>query len=455
MPLTNGEIEELKENRFHVDLLEMRLTRRGDVEDVYSGSGFIQQDAGGDLEFRLYDRTRQHTVNFGSFIPGSFVEDEQYYDLEARDISSRTWRASHVIVFDSGAIDVAGCICKGELRQVTCFAETAAEDGLWMYLPGEVKLPTNAITRIVEETPGRMSIRPNFNLWEVKGERFELLMTKVEGGLEVDGSYLGGPPPEHFEQRLEEALWFTLAFPAKWTLLDIRKGGEHSFIIRRLRDKPGKPLLRPPLEPELGAQADHLGRMFVLYLDYILRDAQPPYYHPTSVTVYQALRGSALSLNAEAWQLSVAVESLARSGFPELGRPSADELIAFDEAVKYVEGWTGDEGVKGRIVRAISTWRGSNPREVLKQLTKKGVVTEHQVKAWNTLRHRIAHGRELLDVLDELPALCDSVYMAFLRMMFDVIGYSGPYTDRSSRGWPQVHYEVKGRTMIDGGEPAK
>lgn len=444
MALTNGEIEELKENRFHIDLLEMRLTRRGDVEDVYSGSGFIQQDADGELEFRLYDRTRHSTADIGFSVLGSLVEDGQCYDLEARDISDRAWRASRIIVGESSASGVAGCICHGELRQVTCVVEDTSEEGLWMYLPGEVKLPTNAITRIVEETPRRMSIRPNFNLWEVKSERFDLLLTKVEGGLEVDGSYLGGPLPEDFEQRLEEALWFTLAFPAKWTLLDIRKGGEHSFIIRRLRDKPGKPLLRPSLEPEHGAQADHLGRMFVLYLDYILPDAQPPYYHPTSVTVYQALRGSALSLNAEAWQLSVAIESLAQQGFPELGRPGLDELTAFDEAVKYVEGWTGDEKVKRRIVRAISTWRGPNSRDILKQLAKKGVITERQIEAWNTLRHRIAHGRELLDVLDELPGLCDTVYMAFLRMMFEVIGYSGPSTDRSSRGWPQVHYEVKG-----------
>jgi hypothetical protein len=454
MPLTNGEIDALKETRFHIDLLEMRLTRRGNVEDVYSGSGFIQQDADGELEFRLYDRTRHSTADIGFSVLGSLVEDEQCYDLEARDISNRTWRASHVIVGESSASGVAGCICHGDLRQVTCVVEDTSEEGLWMYLPGEVKLPTNAITRIVEETPKRMSIRPDFNLWEVKSERFELLMTKVEGGLEVEGLYLGGSLPEQFEWRLEEALWFTLAFPAKWTLLDIRKGGVHSFIIRRLRDKPGNPLLRPPLEPGLGAQANHLGRMFVLYLDYILPDAQPAYYHPSSVTVYQALRASALSLNAEAWQLSVAIESLARRAFPELGQPDANDLTAFDDAVKYVEGWTGNEGVKGRIVQAISTWRGQNPREVLKQLTKKGVITEQQVKAWNVLRHRIAHGRELLDVLDELPALCDSVYMAFLRMMFEVIGYSGPYTDRSSRGWPQAHYEVKGRTMIDGGESA-
>src|SRR5215213_1555621 len=235
MPLTNGEIEELKENHFHIDLFEMRLTRRGDAQDVYDGSGFIRQDAEGEMVFRLYDRTRHSTADIGFSVLGSLVEDEQCYDLEARDISNRTWHASRIIVGESSASGVAGCICHGELRQVTCVVEDTdtSEEGLWMYLLGEAKLPTNAITRIVEETPKRMSVRPNFNLWEVKGERFELLMTKVEGGLEVDGSYLGGPLPDQFEQRLEEALWFTLAFPAKWTLLDIRKGGEHSFIIRR------------------------------------------------------------------------------------------------------------------------------------------------------------------------------------------------------------------------------
>jgi hypothetical protein len=89
MPLTGGEIEELKANHFHIDLLEMRLTRRGNAEDVYSGSGFIQQNADGEMEFRLYDRTRQPTTNFGSFVLGSHIEDEQYYDLEARDITGQ------------------------------------------------------------------------------------------------------------------------------------------------------------------------------------------------------------------------------------------------------------------------------------------------------------------------------------------------------------------------------
>src|SRR4030095_7375167 len=111
MPLTNGEIDALKENRFHIDLLEMRLTRRGNAEDVYSGSGFIQQDAEGRVEFRVYQRAGRADLYACSVSLGSPVEDEQYSDLEARDISGRTWRASQVIVGESGAIGDAGCVC--------------------------------------------------------------------------------------------------------------------------------------------------------------------------------------------------------------------------------------------------------------------------------------------------------------------------------------------------------
>jgi hypothetical protein len=56
-----------------------------------------------------------------------------------------------------------------------------------MYLPGEVKLPTNAITRIVEEALGHAAFRPDINLWEVKSERFELLLTKAEGAAPTGG----------------------------------------------------------------------------------------------------------------------------------------------------------------------------------------------------------------------------------------------------------------------------
>ena len=75
MPLSLDEKEQVRENRLHLDLLEMTLVRRGDQDDVYRGPGFIRQSEDGKIEYRIYDRTRQPRfetlgLSVGASIPG-------------------------------------------------------------------------------------------------------------------------------------------------------------------------------------------------------------------------------------------------------------------------------------------------------------------------------------------------------------------------------------------------
>jgi hypothetical protein len=183
--------------------------------------------------------------------------------------------------------------------------------------------------------------------------------------------------------------------------------------------------------------------MFTRYLEHIL-----PYtehrYHPLSVAVYRNLRASALSLDSEALWIPVSIETVVEQCFQQLGHPEQALLKNLDDAIEYVEKWTGEPAVKQRIVNAIKQWRGQNKREALNQLMRKGVISEQQLTAWNRIRHRMAHGQQISDLLEELSGLCDLNYMALLRLLFEVIGYSGPYTERSVDGWPTVEYKVIG-----------
>jgi hypothetical protein len=446
MPLSSGERAQVRENRFHLDLLDMVLVRRGHPDDVYRGPGFIRQSAEGKMEYRIYDQVRQPRAEMSGLSVGASIPEDQFYDLEAHDMRDRTWRAERTIPGEDVTIGIDGCICKGTTWQITCeeeAPESSSKDGLWMYLPGEFKLPTSGGTRITREALESRSYSFDLNLWKINNDRFEILLTKVANGLEVEASTAKGSFPEHFDMRLEESLWFALAVPAKWSLLEEVKGGEHRFTIRALRDSQIHPRLRPPLEPGHGQPAIHLGEMLTRYLEHIL-----PYteyrYHPLSVAIYRNLRASALSLDSEALWIPVSIETVVEQCFQNLGHPEQALLKNLDDAIKHVENWTGEPVVKQRIVNAIKLWRGQNKREALNQLMRKGVITEQQLAAWNRIRHRMAHGQQITDLLEELSGLCDLTYIALLRLLFEVIGYSGPYTDRSADGWPTVEYKVIG-----------
>ena len=397
------------------------------------------------MEFRIYDRVRQPKFEMSGLGVGAFIPDDHFYDLEARDIRGRTWRAERILPRVDVTTEINGCICKGTTWQITCAEELSAsftKNGLWMYLPGEFKIPTTAGTRVVREALEDKSYGFELNLWKIESDRFELLLTKVDNGIEVNASQAEGSFPEHFDMRLEESLWFALAVPAKWSLLEEVKRGEHRFTIRALGDGSIRPRLRPPLEPGHGQPAIHLGEMLTRYLEHILPYTEPR-YHPLSVAIYRNLRASALSLDSEALWISVSIETVIQQCFKQLGNPEQIFLNNLNEAIKHVEKWMGDPAIKQRIVNNIRQWRGQNTREALNQLVRMGVISDQQLAAWNRIRNRMAHGQQIRDLLEELSGLCDLTYMALLRLLFEVIGYSGPYTDRSVEGWPTVEYNVR------------
>lgn len=443
MSLSQKEVDELRAGTFVLEALDLSLTRRGDAADIYRGPGFVRQAPDGQLEYRVYDRERKGLDLLGRPFPprGAPIPDEECYDLRLRDQSGRNWVGERTIVYPCQTWGEPGYICRGVLREIACAGDTSFNDNrLWLFFPGEFKIPANAGTRTIEVSPLAERLRFEPNAWTIKAEQYGILITTVSGGMEVVVDPVGDPLPEDFDVRLQEAIWFTLAVPALWTLSEEYRSGNYRFRIRTVSSPTTAPRLRPPLEPDLGEPAAHLGDLLIRYLRYVL-----PYegqrFHPISVTVKRALQGSAISLNAEALALSVAIESLVRREFTELGRPGQEFIGKLESAIRHFNTWPEDVELRKRITNVISGWKGTNPRESLKQLAKMGVITKEQLKAWNTLRHTMAHGQEL-DSLDELPQLCVLVHAAWIRLMFQVLGYAGLYTDRSTQGWPSIEYRL-------------
>lgn len=444
MQLTQEEIRQLREGQYLLDVFDFTLKRRGDPADTYCGPGFVRQTSGGKIEYTVYDRGRESYPPFGLSLPvGKLVDDDMYFGVEARDWRGRIWHGENGLrPACSGVSGEKGVVCRGQLHEISCAGDTSQDDRLWLFFPGEFTIPANAGTHTTEVSPLGESHRFNPNTWIISNDDYDIHIINGNGGMEALVSPNKGSLPAMLNTRLEEALWFTLAVPARWSLLEEHRGGAYKFRIRTPRDLGAAPRLKPPLRPEPGQLAEYSSDMLKRYLTYILAYGKAR-YHPVSVKVLQLLRGSAFSLNAEALGLVIAIESLARREFSSLGCPEKEIIDHFESAIEHIKGWPGNDSVKDRIVRFISGWKGTNPRESLNKLVEKGVITEGQREAWNTLRHPIVHGQEIDKLLDKLSVLCDLAYVGWLRMVFEVIGYSGPYTDRSVVGWPTSEYLVK------------
>lgn len=98
-----------------------------------------------------------------------------------------------------------------------------------------------------------------------------------------------------------------------------------------------------------------------------------------------------------------------------------------------------DTNIKERLLGAIKGWRQASPGGVLRQLVDRGVVSTDQFAAWRRIRNRAAHAASFpLD--DETVRDCDLVLTAAHRILFDVLGYEGAYTDYGAIGWPIINY---------------
>jgi hypothetical protein len=438
MLLNQNEVNEVIENRYHIDAMEMTLVRRGNPDDIFRGAGYVRQTPEGNIEYTIYDLSR--VTEFGQYLSsplGATIPNEQYYDLEIRDCKGRSWRGERTLPSTSGVGGEKGAVCQGNLYEIECYETASYDDELWLFLPGEFNIPMNTGTSIIERKLESEFHRFDPNIWLINSEDYQIVITKVSGGIEVKVAPVENGLPEYLDMRLEESLWFTLALPIQWKLSESQRNGTRQFRIRSARSNFPSPRLKPPLQPSFNSHADQIGEILTRYLRYVL-PYNEPLYHPVSAIIRRTLRASAISIEAEALTLSVAIEFIVRREFSHLGKPKPEAISAIDSVIEHVNTWNGDDAMRQRVVKAINGWKGANAREILKQLVENGVISEQHHQAWNAIRHPIVHGRKRNVSWDELFLQCDSTYMGLIRIIFKVLGYVGPYTDRALRGWPTV-----------------
>lgn len=155
-----------------------------------------------------------------------------------------------------------------------------------------------------------------------------------------------------------------------------------------------------------------------------------------------AQAASANSLDAWSIGLSVAVEGLAslikieqdeaeRRRLKDLQRHVLSEVRSHEEF----------RGFANRVQGCLSGLDKVRPADRLNWLVKLGITEQRLVRTWRTLRNSSVHPVDAGDMdlasasfqnkIDEIHSVVTLMY----QIVFYLIGYEGPYTDYSQRGY--------------------
>ena len=443
-----SEMEDLRAGRFTRDYVSMTLTS-GDPDQPrrFSGPGRIGLDELGHLQLVLYDPTHDPDPEglIRSLGVGEWIAESDIYELEATDLSGAVWRSSNLTIGVDVHVARPGAVVRASLDSLS--SESVWEHGEhgWMslFFPHHVKAPRNVSTvTTVEETDIERPRRGfELNVWAIKCRGLDVRMRFLDQGFEASVSVKEAELPPELDAIIEETIWFTLGQPLRADVVRFRQGNTERIIIySRGRDEALASAM-PPYHIPIRDSAMVLGAMFCDYFTHVSgnRDGR---YNPLSILVRKALRAEAGTLEEAALARCIAIEGIVSLKFSDLGGPSDETLDAVSALEPILVDQLASSPIRSRVEGFLASVKGRNSRTALHTLAQRGVITDEQLTAWETLRHVAAHGgeydipyREVFDLLQRLRVL-------MMRLIFESISYRGAYTDYGSRNWPTRRHDT-------------
>ena len=169
--------------------------------------------------------------------------------------------------------------------------------------------------------------------------------------------------------------------------------------------------------------------------------------HPISRLMNTILASSDSFIEAYALTLSVAVESLVNSEYKFLKKKDIQSLKSIEEIenfCQFINEYDCTRSFTKRISSLVSSLKQLRTIDYLYFLESKNVIEKELIKDWKKLRNRYTHFK-IDDKLDyqALFDKCSSVTVLFYKLVFQLIKYSGKYTDYTKENFPLVDFHFK------------
>lgn len=448
--LSAPELESLKHSLWEIDCPQINVKSRSPQNPcIFDGSGFFKQIASHQLTFKFYASAQSQNYINRNLQLGEKIPDDAYFDLSAVDYKGRLWHCERILIdikkSASGEFIIQGripkIICKGEIAEYLECQGSKLEIRVF----DDIKIPCNERTSIKKSIARGVESSKSMsrNIWKFRCCKLDFLLVKEDKDLLIINVVSNEENIlEYLRERILETLQFILGYPINWAVSYKRIGHTTEVTLCSPRQRSVSSRFQPPciLGGYFINEAQVFRRLFAKYLKHIINYDQP--LHPLWAqlnAIYEASSG--VFIDAHALTLTVAIESIVSSEFFHLGKLTNKEKEAAHKALKYIEDWNDNTGIKERIKGSINAMFQPRVGDKMKALEKAGAITKAQAKAWQKLRNKSTHSYQTHNSKNsEFVELIFQMNVLFYHLIFYAIGYKGPYMDVSERGFPIKQY---------------
>lgn len=436
-------IEAFRRGRFEIDLLRITLRQDGAAEpEDFTGPGTVRQGEDGRIELKCHASLPADRDMFANMSrdmnrkSGEVFLDDDHFQCSAVDLWGEAWEGGRLLIHPSWSMPLnAGTIYAhathlrrakdvrgGRPRLRLIFFKQEHKD--WKALLG----PQHSITLV--------NMPVSFTL-QATADREDQVTVQIEAEQGL---------PQAFERRLVEALQFVLAQSLQVAISDQTNTSSRVLELRSAVARDWRANPYPPLATHTTQFSAGVVELLRLYLDFLYAWPDEDMWHPCTAYLALVRNANAMSLDAWALTLGVAVEGMARL----IDYDPVANVEAHDRFRAAASTWMDTESISDelrlRVLGMLSQLDHVRPSDLMKSLIPAGHALHDDIKAWTRLRNKAVHTRQVtrVDVLpDRLQQSIDEVH-AVTRLLYAIvfhhIAYSGPYTDYAERGFPERQF---------------
>ena len=462
-----AEREALQAGRWHVDCAVIELQQRGvDEPQVYSGPGYLFQSEDGQLNAKIYATETKGTGALSQVFStdvqaGDLLPETCFCDLAAQDNRGRLWKSERtdIAAIDHGtggnpfiSVSFDELWCEAELPiwsdpKANDQTRKAESSSFHFTVFETLEFPKNAIVEVKETVAGEAAGFRSSGCWvfEAAGCDWKILDRETFTVITIEAP--SEKLPDDFGDWALNALFFTLGKPIE-PLIERRTRGRLNRLTLRSRPRTfPRAKHQPPLHLNPRADFEWQGAEIAPYRDMIDAYLRFVMSHPDPRFVWGQLNAvyeSSTKQFIDSWvlTLSVVIESFVNSEFPLLGAPTADTITLVDEALALIqEHPTWPSRFKDRAQGSLRSMKQIRIQDRLRALADEKAIAASATKHWVDVRNGTAHGYQSGSLKEEkLRVGLANLEVMFYHIFFHAIGYSGPFTDYSARGWPARDY---------------